>query len=479
MKTKCKRTSIYQKLLKPLLVLFCMSLTFYGYSQQGVSINTAGTQADPSAMLDVSSTSKGLLIPRVALTSINDVATITSPATSLLVYNTNAAMTGGAVGFWYFNGTNWVQAIGPQGSVGATGATGAAGAQGVPGIPGAIGATGAQGIPGTVGATGATGAAGAQGIPGTVGATGATGAAGAQGIPGTVGATGATGAAGAAGAVGATGPAGPVGCATANMVIKSDGTVATCTEINENTNRNIGIGALPNDNYKMYIYRPDTSYGADKATIYGYRRGTSGDINGGTGWDAFGVDAAIKGYTYWGNQYTAGVAGYNFLDYVGSTGIVGANSSGTVRAELAANSYTYDGSVASSLYSLKLTGDFYNQEVEYGESTLPYHTGTYLLRSTAITTHGAGTTNGIVWIHGEVDFLKTSTDTYVCFYIYRDGLLLTEISEICYYDEDKTVHVQWMDEPDAGPHTYELWAYYPSGGMTYYGHQLHVVELKR
>jgi len=53
-----------------------MLLALSGYSQQGVSVNTTGTPADPSAMLDVSSASKGLLIPRVTLTSINDVTTI-------------------------------------------------------------------------------------------------------------------------------------------------------------------------------------------------------------------------------------------------------------------------------------------------------------------------------------------------------------------------------------------------------------------
>jgi hypothetical protein len=66
-----------------------------------------GADADKSAMLDVASTTKGLLIPRVALQSITDVTTIPSPAVSLLVYNTNPAMTGGGLGFWYFNGTIW------------------------------------------------------------------------------------------------------------------------------------------------------------------------------------------------------------------------------------------------------------------------------------------------------------------------------------------------------------------------------------
>ena len=45
-------------------------------------------QNNPSAMLDVASSNKGVLIPRVALSSTADISTIVSPATSLLVYNT-------------------------------------------------------------------------------------------------------------------------------------------------------------------------------------------------------------------------------------------------------------------------------------------------------------------------------------------------------------------------------------------------------
>ncbi|HNX07264.1 MAG TPA: hypothetical protein PKL96_06745, partial [Bacteroidales bacterium] len=114
-------------------------VSFEGFAQLGVGINVTGAAAHNSAMLDVSSSSKGLLIPRVSLTSTTDVTTIPSPAISLLVYNTNASMAGGAVGFWYFNGTNWVQALGPQGPAGA------AGAAGPQGVPGAVGATGPAG----------------------------------------------------------------------------------------------------------------------------------------------------------------------------------------------------------------------------------------------------------------------------------------------------------------------------------------------
>ena len=58
-----------------------------GCFAQNVGINSSGALPDSSAGLDISSTNKGLLIPRVALTSTLDVFTIPSPATSLLVYN--------------------------------------------------------------------------------------------------------------------------------------------------------------------------------------------------------------------------------------------------------------------------------------------------------------------------------------------------------------------------------------------------------
>jgi hypothetical protein len=67
---------------------------------QNVGINTTGAVADPSAMLDVLSTTSGVLIPR--MTDVQRVA-IAAPQNGLLVYQTNAN-----AGFWYFNGTIWV-----------------------------------------------------------------------------------------------------------------------------------------------------------------------------------------------------------------------------------------------------------------------------------------------------------------------------------------------------------------------------------
>jgi hypothetical protein len=148
-------------------ILFILYHCGFVFSQNGVSINATGNPADSSAMLDVSSTNKGILIPRI--TEVQKLA-ITSPATGLLIYQTN-----NTIGFWYFNGAIWVQAIGPQGPAGPTGVVGATGATGTSGTNGVTGATGATGTSGTNGLTGATGGTGNTGLTGATGPTGANG----------------------------------------------------------------------------------------------------------------------------------------------------------------------------------------------------------------------------------------------------------------------------------------------------------------
>ncbi len=108
-------------------------LTFQaGFGQNvGISTNSAFVP-DNSAALDVSYANKGLLIPRVALTATNSASPITSPATSLLVYNTattGTSPTNVIPGFYYWNGSAWVlitisaQATGPWSTTGNTGTT--------------------------------------------------------------------------------------------------------------------------------------------------------------------------------------------------------------------------------------------------------------------------------------------------------------------------------------------------------------------
>ncbi len=83
--------------MKNLLLLFFLAICLSASSQ--VAINTDGTDPDPSAMLDVKSTTRGMLVPRMTQAQRT---TIVSPVVGLIVYQTNITS-----GFYYFNGTSW------------------------------------------------------------------------------------------------------------------------------------------------------------------------------------------------------------------------------------------------------------------------------------------------------------------------------------------------------------------------------------
>ncbi|MBP6660061.1 MAG: hypothetical protein KA174_05225 [Chitinophagales bacterium] len=102
--------------MKKLLHFFLLSTINFALIAQNVGINTTGVAPAASAGLDVNFSDKGILIPNVALTALNLAGPITTPATSLLVYNTATANTGVAAppnnispGYYYWNSTNWVK----------------------------------------------------------------------------------------------------------------------------------------------------------------------------------------------------------------------------------------------------------------------------------------------------------------------------------------------------------------------------------
>ncbi len=81
------------------ILFFLISWT--ALAQTGIGTTTPNA----SAKLDVYSTNKGFLPPRVTLTSVSDVSTIASPAEGLLVYNLGSV--GLQAGYYYWNGANW------------------------------------------------------------------------------------------------------------------------------------------------------------------------------------------------------------------------------------------------------------------------------------------------------------------------------------------------------------------------------------
>lgn len=91
------------------ILALCLISVRFSFSQVGIGTNTP----NPSAALDVSSTNKGFLLPRVALTSAQDLTTVPNPVQGLMIYNTTEAYDNSnnlvlKKGFYYCTGQSWV-----------------------------------------------------------------------------------------------------------------------------------------------------------------------------------------------------------------------------------------------------------------------------------------------------------------------------------------------------------------------------------
>ena len=84
---------------------FIFTLLAFGALKLNAQTGIGTTTPNASAKLDVYSTNKGFLPPRVTLTSATDATTIASPAEGLLVYNLGSV--GLQAGYYYWNGANW------------------------------------------------------------------------------------------------------------------------------------------------------------------------------------------------------------------------------------------------------------------------------------------------------------------------------------------------------------------------------------
>jgi hypothetical protein len=89
-----------KSLLISLFVLFLLVCSSGYVAAQSVAINNDGSVANASAILDIKSVNKGLLIPRM---SSAQRTAISSPAEGLKVFDTDTRS------FWYYNGTGWLQ----------------------------------------------------------------------------------------------------------------------------------------------------------------------------------------------------------------------------------------------------------------------------------------------------------------------------------------------------------------------------------
>lgn len=79
-------------------LVLCSGLSF----SQNIAINSTGSPADAQSMLDITSTTSGLLIPRMTAAQRTAISATAASDYGLLVYQTD-----GTAGFYYWDGTVW------------------------------------------------------------------------------------------------------------------------------------------------------------------------------------------------------------------------------------------------------------------------------------------------------------------------------------------------------------------------------------
>jgi len=99
------------KAMKKNLLSLSLFLGVFSLTMGQVGINTANP--NPDAILDINSSNKGVLLPRVALTATNNSSPLSAHVAGMMVYNTatNTSAPANAVfpGQYYNDGTQWLK----------------------------------------------------------------------------------------------------------------------------------------------------------------------------------------------------------------------------------------------------------------------------------------------------------------------------------------------------------------------------------
>ncbi len=95
--------------MKAIFLFIFLNLYFISVAQVGIGT----VNPDATSELEITSATRGILIPRVSLTDVTLISPIASiPATSLLIWNTNTSVIGGeGIGYYYWDGSKWVYLI--------------------------------------------------------------------------------------------------------------------------------------------------------------------------------------------------------------------------------------------------------------------------------------------------------------------------------------------------------------------------------
>ena len=86
--------------MKNVIYISIFATLFFSFASHAQNVGIGTSNPNSSAALDVSSSDKGMLVPRMSSASRT---AITSPATGLTVFDTSTKS------FWFFNGYSWVE----------------------------------------------------------------------------------------------------------------------------------------------------------------------------------------------------------------------------------------------------------------------------------------------------------------------------------------------------------------------------------
>jgi hypothetical protein len=125
-------------------------------------------------------------------------------------------------------------------------------------------------------------------------------------------------------------PAGITGTGNNNYHVKwtTAGSVLGNSLIQDNGTGISAGAAVPNALYQMYVYRQQqTANGDGQSTLMGYRDRNS--QNDGVGYKQIESNTGVTGHSFWGDQYSFGVGGWNYNDFSRCGGVIGGEINAT------------------------------------------------------------------------------------------------------------------------------------------------------
>lgn len=249
---------------------------------------------------------------------------------------------------------------GPAGNDGLDGATGPMGPQGPAGLDGATGPMGPQGPTGLTGPAGPVAGADTQIIFNNAGAAGASANLTWNDATSTLNVTGKTvtnnlnlaSAAGSGtrylttdnnGDISAVAFPGITGSGNAGYHTKWTATGTLVNSMIQDNGTSVSVNYPLQANSQLYVYRQQiTANGDGQSTIYGYRDRNNQNV--GASYGQNGSNTGVTGMSFWGDDYSFGVGGWNFNDFSRTGGVVGGEIYGNYWGSLgykAASTVTY------------------------------------------------------------------------------------------------------------------------------------------